>query len=142
MRLQLVGEIAHGFDRTGFALCRLEHGRVTQPRIERFEIRREILGIFLAGGREVATELVDARIMIMLLGCFRIRDQPAIGRERFETLRDLFQRPSLPRHLRRHFALAPHQPDNQNRDETEQRRYPPGPSFCPAAQLREIVAQF
>ena len=98
-RLEFVAKIAHRFDGAGFAFRRFQHGGITQPRIERFEIRGKIFGVFLARGGEVAAELVDARIVIMLLRSFRAGNEPARRGERFETLRDFLQRAPILRHL-------------------------------------------
>ena len=71
---ELVAEIVHGFDGASLAFGRLQHGGITQPRIQGFEIRAEIFGVFLPRGGEIAAELVDPRIVIVLFRRFRVAD--------------------------------------------------------------------
>lgn len=119
----------NGFDGAGFTFRRLQHGRITQPRIERFQIRRKVLGIFLARRGEVSAKLVEARVMIMLFGSFGRCDEAAGPGKRIEMLRDLFQVPTG-------FTLATHQPNHQEGDEAEQSGQAHGPLFCAPAQFR------
>src|SRR5438477_13118188 len=74
-RFEFVAESVHRLNGAGFPFRRLQHGGITQPGIERFEIRREVVEVFLARSGEVATEFVDARIVIMLLRSFRARNE-------------------------------------------------------------------